>query len=120
MKKNYVLDTNILLQDSEAIYKFDDNNVIIPFPVLDEIDHLKESKNPETAYQSRRASRVLTEIRRSGVLTLPGGGELMFAGEYNDSDIPYYFRSDKNDHIILAITKKLSNDYKKVDTPPSL
>ena len=40
MVKNYVLDTNILIHDPKAIFNFQDNNVIIPFPVLEEIDSL--------------------------------------------------------------------------------
>src|SRR6266567_1208799 len=41
MKKNYVLDTNILLHDPHAIFRFDDNNVIIPIYVIEEVDQFK-------------------------------------------------------------------------------
>ena len=35
MKKNYVLDTNVLLYDPQAIFKFEDNDVIIPIYVIE-------------------------------------------------------------------------------------
>ena len=34
MKKTYVLDTNVLIQDPLALYKFDDNEVVIPDTVI--------------------------------------------------------------------------------------
>ena len=41
MKKNYVLDTNVLLHDPRAIFRFEDNDVIIPIYVIEEIDQFK-------------------------------------------------------------------------------
>ena len=58
MVKNYVLDTNVLLLDDEAFLKFDDNHVILPITVIDELDHLKKSSDPETAYSARCARCV--------------------------------------------------------------
>ena len=37
MKKTYVLDTNVLLDSPEALFSFDDNDVVIPSTVLEEI-----------------------------------------------------------------------------------
>jgi len=41
MIKNFILDTNIILHDCQAIFNFDDNNVIIPMTVIEELDHFK-------------------------------------------------------------------------------
>ena len=41
MKKNYVLDANVLLHDPHAVFKFEDNNVIIPIYAIEEIDKFK-------------------------------------------------------------------------------
>ena len=38
MKKNYVLDANVLLHDPNAVFKFEDNNVIIPIYAIEEIE----------------------------------------------------------------------------------
>lgn len=43
MKKIFVLDTNVLLQDPNAIYAFEDNEVIIPAIVLEEVDSKKRN-----------------------------------------------------------------------------
>ena len=64
MRKNYVLDTNVLLADADSIYKFEENNVYIPMVVIDELDGLKESKDSETAYNARRANRALQMIQK--------------------------------------------------------
>ena len=37
-KKNYIIDTSVYLTDYNAIYKFDNNDIIIPLKVLEEID----------------------------------------------------------------------------------
>ena len=41
MKKNYVLDTNVLLHDPRAIFKFEDNDVVVPIFVIEEVDQFK-------------------------------------------------------------------------------
>lgn len=38
MSKIYVLDTNVLLQDPNAIFSFEENEVVIPAVVLEEVD----------------------------------------------------------------------------------
>jgi len=45
MRKNFVLDTNVLLHDPRAIFAFADNNVIIPIFVIEEIDTFKKDLN---------------------------------------------------------------------------
>ncbi len=45
MKKTYILDTNVLLYSPGAIYSFEDNNVIIPEVVLEELDNIKKMNN---------------------------------------------------------------------------
>jgi len=45
MKKTFVLDTNVLIHDPECIYKFEDNDVVIPISVIEELDSLKKGKN---------------------------------------------------------------------------
>ncbi len=42
--KNYVLDTNVLLHDPQAILKFSDNMVILPLTVIEEIDRFKRTR----------------------------------------------------------------------------
>lgn len=65
MKKNYVLDTNILLHDPYAIFRFDDNDVIIPIYVIEEIDQFKR-EGSERGRNARHVVRLLDELRDQG------------------------------------------------------
>jgi len=67
MVKNYVLDTNVLIHDPEAIYSFEDNNVFIPLPVIEELDKLKKEQG-RVGKSARTAIRVLEELRNKGNL----------------------------------------------------
>ncbi len=65
MKKNYVLDTNVLLHDPRAIYRFEDNNVIIPIHVLEEIDRFKKELS-ERGRNARLVTRYIDRLRSNG------------------------------------------------------
>lgn len=82
MKKNFILDTNVLLHEATAIQRFQDNNVIIPLKVIEEIDHFKKDQS-ELGRNARHVSRLLDELRQNGKLNkgvdLPQGGMLRIA-----------------------------------------
>ncbi|MGB3053189.1 MAG: PIN domain-containing protein, partial [Polyangiales bacterium] len=42
VKKTYVLDTNVVLHDPLAVYKFEDNAVVLPIFVIEEVDQFKK------------------------------------------------------------------------------
>jgi PhoH-like ATPase len=65
MKKNYVLDTNILLHDPNAIFRFDDNNVVIPIYVIEEVDQFKR-EGSERGRNARHVVRLLDDLRDAG------------------------------------------------------
>ena len=46
--KTYILDTNVLIHDPESIFKFQDNIVILPFTVIDELDGLKKGAESQS------------------------------------------------------------------------
>ena len=77
--KNYILDTNVLLHDPDSILNFDDNNVLIPIEVIEEIDRFKR-ESTELGQNARTVSRTLDSLRAQGRLsegvTLPNGGHL--------------------------------------------
>jgi PhoH-like ATPase len=62
MKKNYVLDTNVLLHDPFAIFKFEDNDLILPIYVIEEIDQFKRESN-ERGRNARTVTRLLDAQR---------------------------------------------------------
>lgn len=65
MKKNYVLDTNVLLHDPQSIFKFEDNNVLIPIYVIEEIDNFKRDAG-ERGRNARSVVRLLDGLREVG------------------------------------------------------
>jgi len=67
MKKIFVLDTNVLLHDPNAIFAFEDNEVIIPAVVLEEIDSKKRNVD-EIGRNARYVSRMLDSLRQKGRL----------------------------------------------------
>ena len=83
MKKNYVLDTNVLLHDPHAIFRFEDNNVIIPIYVIEEVDQFKR-EGSERGRNAGTIARVLDELREQGGslakgVALDSGGTLRVA-----------------------------------------
>ncbi|HEU5396224.1 MAG TPA: PhoH family protein [Verrucomicrobiae bacterium] len=77
--KNYILDTNVLLHDPNSILNFDDNQVLIPIEVIEEMDRFKR-ESTELGQNARQVSRMLDGFRTSGHLNegvkLPNGGQL--------------------------------------------
>src|SRR5437667_1572838 len=77
--KNYILDTNVLLHDPNSILSFQENNVLIPIEVIEEIDRFKR-ESTELGQNARQVSRTLDGLRAQGHLSdgvaLPNGGHL--------------------------------------------
>ena len=105
MKKNYVLDTNVLLHDPRAIFRFEDNNVIIPIYVIEEVDQFKR-EGSERGRNARSIARVLDELRdRGGSLakgvTLESGGTLRVAVPSKRLELPSAIDHTAMDQAIL-------------------
>jgi PhoH-like ATPase len=77
--KNYILDTNVLLHDPNSLLNFDDNSVLIPIEVIEEIDRFKREAT-ERGENARTFSRMLDGLRSKGRLSdgvpLSNGGRL--------------------------------------------
>jgi len=67
-RKIFILDTNVLLMNPEAIFSFEDNEVIIPLAVVEEIDDMK-NKSSDLGYNARETSRILDRLRTKGKLS---------------------------------------------------
>ena len=90
-QKTYVLDTNVLLYDPNALFVFHEHDVVIPIVVIEEIDRFKKDVN-ETGRNARQVSRLLDELRSKGSLgegvVLDGGGQLRVDFADNVADEP--------------------------------
>ncbi len=102
--KNFVLDTNVLLHDPRAIFGFQDNRVIIPIYVIEEVDTFKREMS-ELGRNAREISRILDDYRNRGSLRdgvpLEGGGLLKVSFATGD-DASRFLHSDKKDNLILS------------------
>lgn len=84
--KNYILDTNVLIHDPDALLNFQDNRVLLPIEVIEEIDKFKR-ETTERGQNARKVSRMLDQLRTRGSLSdgvpLDHGGQLriVFSGE---------------------------------------
>ena len=108
MAKIFILDTNIILHDHNAIRNFQDNDLVIPIAVIEELDKFKKG-NDALSYNARAFMRdinKLTDKKEFGPEGIPLGKRLgnikiepnhPFAPEYAD-----LFRDDIQDHRILA------------------
>lgn len=106
--KNFVLDTNVLLYDPYALFKFQEHNIIIPITVIEEIDRFKKDMN-ETGRNARQVSRFLDDMRKIGSLSegvvLETGGKLRVEifEEKTMKRLPPELREDRGDNRILAV-----------------
>lgn len=113
-RKQYVLDTNILISDPKAIYKFHEHLVIVPIVVIEELDNLK-GRQDEAGRCARQAIRELEALRakdpegfHAGV-DLASGGRLKVELNHVDlSVLPVPIQNDTNDNRILATAWSLN------------
>src|SRR5579859_1041545 len=121
VKKNYILDTNVLLHDPNSLLKFDDNNVLLPIEVIEEIDRFKR-ESTELGQNARAVSRMLDGFRGSGRLsegvTLPNGGQLriIFEKEKNGVNGHGLFGNGTVDNRILTLAFGLKKAHPKSKT----
>ncbi|NLB25751.1 MAG: ribonuclease, partial [Bacteroidales bacterium] len=116
--KIFILDTNVILHDHTCIYQFQDNDIILPITILEELDKFKRG-NDLINYQAREFVRVLDEIVgdelfNGGKSLGIGKGKLRIeTGKPFSETIISSFREDIPDHRILAIAEYIKNTYPK-------
>jgi PhoH-like ATPase len=114
MKKIYILDTNVLVHDPECLFKFEDNDIVIPITVVEELDKLKKGHG-DIPYSARSALRIIDSLRERGNISkgikLDNGGTVTVAIDKNyDLCSPVLM-----DNRIIALAIELSK--KKKRTP---
>ena len=111
MVKIYVVDTNILLQAPYAVDSFEDNLVVLPMVVLEELDHFKKTEG-ETGANARRVIRYLEQLRQKGDLLkgvkLDGGGILCVEKNFVNVKLPEDLSDEVADNRILRVCAGLS------------
>ena len=116
MIKTYVIDTNVLIQAPYAIECFEENNLVLPLVVLEELDGLKKAEGEKGA-NARAAVRKLESYRQKGDLLqgvkLPGGGILRIEKNFVQVELPQDIPDDKPDNRILKVSKGLAETEKE-------
>tara|TARA_Y100000593_G_scaffold11444_1_gene20527 strand:- start:66264 stop:67601 length:1338 start_codon:yes stop_codon:yes gene_type:complete len=121
-KKIYVLDTSVYLTNAESIFSFDDNDIIIPLKVLEEVDKHKKRQDG-AGLNARTIIRILDILRESGSLyegvslgreygTVRARGiETLHTEEF-----PVDLNLQIPDHMIIAtaLSEKIDNPEKQV------
>lgn len=116
-KKLFILDTNVLLHDYKCIYNFEENDVIIPIVVLEELDKFKRG-NDQINFNAREFTRELDKLSGDMLLTvnIPLGENLgnmhIETGKDFSEKINQSFPERTPDHRILAIAEYVCNTNK--------
>ncbi|MDS0137447.1 MULTISPECIES: PhoH family protein [unclassified Amycolatopsis] len=115
----YVLDTSVLLSDPWAVTRFAEHAVVLPLVVISELEAKRH--HPELGWFARESLRMLDDLRRQyGRLDAPlpigdHGGTLQVELNHSDpSVLPSGFRTDSNDHRILACALNLAAENQAV------
>ncbi len=120
-KKNFVIDTNVILHDYNCLKNFQENDIYLPIVVLEELDKFKKG-NEQINYNAREFVReldLLTDdnLFSKGASLGEGLGKLfVIAGSVDSPKVHESFPERIPDHQILAVTDWLSSQKPKMKT----
>lgn len=117
MKKVFILDTNVLLSNPLSIFKFEENDVVIPISVIEEIDTFKKDMS-DIGRNAREVSRILDRLRNRGTLSSgisvfegrEDSGQLFVYLGHNMEILPELLANSTDNHI-LAIGLTLQKQF---------
>ncbi len=115
--KTFVLDTNVILHDPTCINHFQENNIIIPLSVIEELDHFKRG-NQVINLNAREFARTLdsitgNEIFNGGIPLGKGKGKVRIVITKGlSAEIHDVFREDNVDHRVLSAAVEVSKESK--------
>lgn len=108
--KTFVLDTNVLIHDPNAILAFEGSKVVIPLPVIEELDHFKGFSD-EKGRSARLVARKLDDLRAKGKLVdgvmLDNGSQLRVAMVEANGTMPSYLQPFFREYRPLGADKGL-------------
>lgn len=125
-KRLFILDTNVLMHDPTALFRFDEHDIYLPMVVLEELDRGKKGLS-EVSRNVRQVSRFLDdlllqaedeEVTKTGI-PLPSAtngdlptatGRLFFQTRQIEQELPKELPSHQGDNAILSVAIALQND----------
>ena len=114
-KKTYVIDTSVFLSDANALYRFKNNDIVIPIKVLEEIDKHKKRQD-SVGFNARLIIKHLDELRGKGSLYKGlrlGKGMGILRVAKASSDLPKDLDFNVPDHQILSVAVHESKENEK-------
>ena len=120
-RKLFVIDTNVVLHDSTCIHQFEENDIVVPISVLEELDHFKRG-NEQLHFNAREFLRQLDELSNQkstddSNLQDQKQGKVRVVVNHNwHPDVKAAFQEDCPDHRILNCAYKLSNNNSERET----
>jgi len=120
-RKLFVIDTNVVLHDSTCIHQFEENDIVVPISVLEELDHFKRG-NEQLHFNAREFLRQLDELSNQkstddSNLQDQNQGKVRVVVNHNwHPDVEAAFQEDCPDHRILNCAYKLSNNNSERET----
>nr|HPN70421.1 PIN domain-containing protein [Saprospiraceae bacterium] len=120
MSKIFVLDTSVLLFDHNAILNFQDNNIVIPITVLEELDNFKIGNDTKN-FEAREVIRNLDKLAEHNGLNewIPLGDHLGKLKIFNSqaenlvNDAEKIYGKGKGDHKIINAALDLKSKSKR-------
>ena len=112
LTKIFVLDTNVILHDATCIHHFEDNEVVIPISVLEELDQFKRG-NEQIHFNARDFLRSLDDLSTGSDDSElnKGDGKIRVVVNHNwHPDVEASFQDDCPDHRIINCAYKLHID----------
>lgn len=126
--KTFILDTCVLLADSRSMYAFEENEVILPFTALEELDKIKTRPN-EVGANARECVRQLSELiaqndtgaLRTGV-SIKSGGTLRVAAvsDFILTDLGVDWEAANKDNHILNVCRGIAKQHKDDGKEPPI
>ena len=125
-KRLFVLDTNVLMHDPTALFRFQEHDIYLPMVVLEELDNNKKGHS-EVARNARQASRFMDELMAAvGSETIHDGldlgkteysngavgpiGRLFFQTHVQEAELPSTLPGSKSDNTILGTALSLKQE----------
>ena len=112
LAKIFILDTNVILHDATCIHHFEDNEVVIPISVLEELDQFKRG-NEQIHFNARDFLRSLDDLSTGSDESKlkDGDGKIRVVVNHNwHPDVEASFQDDSPDHRIINCAYKLHID----------
>ena len=120
-KKNFILDTNVILHDYKCLTSFEENDIYLPIVVLEELDKFKKG-NEQINYNARAFIRNLDEISDDDLFTngvslgLNLGKLFIVVNNKRSERVSQCFIEKRSDNMILATTDYVAQKHPTIKT----